>query len=81
MARGQPLAIGREGQAFDGSVMTRAAKELFAGGQIPELDGLVMANRGQGPAVRGHGEPREVAIVASLGAGDGQPLLAGGQLP
>ena len=81
MARGQPLAIGREGQAFDGSVMTRAAKELFAGGQIPELDGLVMANRGQGPAVRGHGESIDLAIRAALGTGNGQPLLAGGQLP
>src|SRR5262249_59495658 len=81
MARGQPLSIGGEDQAIDGSVMTGAAKEFFAGGQVPELDGVITANRGHGTAVRGHGESSEAAIKAAPGAGDGEPLLAGGQLP
>ena len=72
MACGQPLAIGGEGQAIGESVRTLAAQEFFAGGQIPELYGLVIANRDQGPTVRSYGESREVAIVAALGAGDGQ---------
>jgi hypothetical protein len=49
--RGQPPAVGTESRAVDPRCVPLERKQFLAARHIPHLDGLVLAGRGQSPAV------------------------------
>src|SRR5262249_2310496 len=50
-AGGQQLAVRREGHRIDGGPVASQAAEFLAAGHVPQADVVVLASRGQEPAV------------------------------
>ena len=77
--RGQPVAVGAEGQAEDVVDVAAQREDLLPGRGVPELDGLIQARRREAAAVgaEGHGSgarPRGRA-------GSGSPARCGRPRP
>jgi len=58
---------GGEGQCVDDCLVTLQAKDLLAGGDVPEVDNLVLARRGDGFPIGREGQASKHARLAADG--------------
>src|SRR5262249_12063747 len=75
-SRGQPIAVGAEGDGVDVGLVSAQLADLFPGGDVPQADGVVTAGRRQTGAL-----PTERQAVDRAPVSQDRQLLVGVGVP